>query len=108
MKHENKIVFSTNRSLDLNEKKEATHTPDPAAHTLYISLERNKGGKVATIVENFEGSDEARQTLGKALKNKCGVGGTVKDGIILIQGDNREKIIQHLSLLGYKTKRKGG
>jgi len=73
-----------------------------------VALERLKGGKVATIVSNFVGSENDLETLGKQLKNKCGSGGTVKDGIILIQGEQREKVIALLTTLGYKTKRKGG
>lgn len=105
---EGKIVFSTNRDLDLSEKQEAIETPTPSQQTLYISLERNKGGKIATIVEKFVGSEEDLQSLGKLLKNKCGVGGTVKDGIILIQGEKRDRIIEILMDLGYKVKKKGG
>ncbi len=63
---------------------------------------------MATIVSNFVGSENDLENLGKQLKNKCGSGGTVKDGIILIQGEQREKVIALLSTLGYKTKRKGG
>ena len=104
-----KIVFSTNRSLNLNqEQRDEKETLLPAHQTLYISLERLKGGKIATLIENFTGSENDLQALGKTLKNKCGSGGTVKDGVILIQGEQREKVIQILSAMGYKTKRKGG
>ena len=104
-----KIVFSTNRSLNLNqEQHDEKETLTPALQTLYISLERLKGGKIATLIENFTGTENDLQALGKTLKNKCGSGGTVKEGVILIQGEQREKVIQILSAMGYKTKRKGG
>ncbi|MCW5908519.1 MAG: translation initiation factor [Chitinophagales bacterium] len=104
----NRIVFSTNPNFKPEAETDETDTPSAEQQTLYVSLERLKGGKVATIVENFIGSETALQDLGKMLKNKCGTGGTVKDGIIHIQGEQREKVIQLLGSLGYKTKRKGG
>jgi translation initiation factor 1 len=104
----NRVVFSTNPDYKPDNEEKTQETPAPSQQTLYVSLERIKGGKTATIVENFEGSEDALEALGKQLKNKCGVGGTVKDGIILIQGEQREKVMQLLSSMGYKTKRKGG
>lgn len=104
----NKIVFSTNKSLDLGEEKEEVDTVAPHLQTLYVSLERNKGGKVATIVENFQGNEADLESLGKMLKNKCGVGGTVKDGIILIQGEKRDRVVELLVAMSYKVKKKGG
>lgn len=104
----NRIVFSTIPDFKQEEENNEVETPSPSAQTLYISLQRLKGGKVATIIESFIGTEADLETLGKLLKNKCGTGGTVKDGLILIQGDQREKIIGVLTSLGYKTKRKGG
>ncbi len=110
MKNTNKprVVYSTNP--DFKEKKEnSLEVPlNPNQQTLYVAIERLKGGKMATVIENFKGSEKELEILGKQLKSKCGVGGTVKDGIILIQGEQREKIIQLLNASGYKTKKKGG
>lgn len=107
--HKNdKVVYSTNPDFKPEEESSEQETPEPAQQTLYISLERLKGGKVATIVENFVGSESNLETLGKQLKNKCGTGGTVKEGIILVQGEQRDKVIGILQSLGYKTKKKGG
>lgn len=106
---DDKIVFSTNRDFNFeDEQRHEQETVSPAQQTLYISLERLKGGKIATRIENFTGKGSDLEALGKNLKNKCGSGGTVKDGVILIQGEQREKVIAILSSLGYKTKRKGG
>ena len=102
------IVYSTNPDYKPQEDDYATPTLPPAQQTLYLAVERHGGGKIATVVSNFIGTDEDLNTLGKQLKTKCGVGGSVKDGVIIIQGDNREKAIAYLQTLGYKTKKKGG
>ena len=105
----NRIVFSTNSNFNFEENEKSQSETLPASkQTLYISLERLKGGKTATVVENFIGELSALEDLGKQLKVKCGVGGTVKDGVIIIQGEQRDKAIAYLNSLGYKTKKKGG
>lgn len=106
--NKNRVVFSTNPDFKQEEEVNPQETLPPAQQTLYIVLDRLKGGKVATVVENFIGSHADLETLGKQLKNKCGSGGTVKDGIIFIQGEHREKVIDILQAMGYKTKKKGG
>lgn len=103
-----KLVFSTNPDYKPTEENNETETLAPSEQTLYLVLDRLKGGKVATVVENFIGSTADLETLGKTLKNKCGVGGTVKDGIIHLQGDHRDKIMGILQTMGYKVKKKGG
>ena len=102
------IVYSTNPDYKPQEENEQQDTLPPAQQTLYLALERQGGGKVATVVYNFIGADDDLSALGKQLKTKCGVGGSVKDGVIIIQGDNRDKAINYLQALGYKTKKKGG
>jgi translation initiation factor 1 len=103
------VVYSTNPNYkpadDNNDEQE---TLPAQQQTLYLLLERIKGGKVATVVENFKGTTTDLEALGKELKTKCGGGGTVKDGVILIQGDHRDKLIDYLTGKGYKTKKKGG
>ena len=106
--NKNRVVFSTNPDFKQEEEVNSQETLPPAQQTLYIVTDRLKGGKVATVIENFIGTDTDLETLGKQLKNKCGSGGTVKDGIILIQGEHREKVIGILQTMGYKTKKKGG
>lgn len=66
------------------------------------------GGKAVTIVRDFAGATADLVKLGKELKIKCGVGGTVKDGIIMIQGNQRDKIMKLLAEMGYKAKKAGG
>ena len=102
------IVYSTNPDYKPEETNEQQETLPPAQQTLYLSVERHGGGKVATVVDNFIGSEDDLSALGKQLKTKCGVGGSVKDGVIIIQGDNRDKAITYLQSVGYKTKKKGG
>lgn len=104
----NRIVFSTDPNFKQEKETTEQETPENKQQTLYVSLQRLKGGKIATVIENFIGSTADLETLGKQLKNKCGSGGTVKDGIILVQGEQREKIIGILNALGFNTKKKGG
>ncbi|MBP5644402.1 MAG: translation initiation factor, partial [Bacteroidales bacterium] len=72
---------------------------------LHVRMERSgRGGKTVTVVDNFVGTTADLEALGKTLKTKCGVGGTVKDGQIIIQGDFRERVVALLTAAGYKAK----
>ncbi len=97
------IVYSTNPdfaySFDENEEIE---TLPKQQQKLRVSIEKNhRGGKTVTIVKNFTGTKPDMKELGKLLKTKCGVGGSVKDGEILIQGEFKEKVIDILKKEGY-------
>lgn len=69
---------------------------------------KGRNGKPVTLIEGFEGNDEMLKSISKKIKTTLGIGGTEKDGIIIIQGDNRDKIMKILNEMGYKTKRVGG
>ncbi len=69
---------------------------------------KGRNGKPVTLIEGFEGTEEAMKQISKKIKTTLGIGGSEKDGIIVIQGDNRDKIMKILQDMGYKTKRVGG
>jgi translation initiation factor 1 len=104
------VVYSTNPNFNFDyEEEEVQETLAPNQQLLYVSLDRKqRKGKDVTLIEGFIGQDEDLKELAKTLKSACGVGGTAKDGEILIQGDHRNKVIELLEKLGYKYKRKGG
>lgn len=103
------VVYSTNPDFKYNSAGEAQETPSPGDQLLYVSLDRkNRKGKTVTLVQGFTGTSEALKVLGKDLKNRCGTGGSVKEGEILIQGDFRDRVISILQEKGYRVKQKGG
>lgn len=103
------LVFSTNRDLDLTPVADEAEAVAPGEQLLYLSLDRKqRGGKPVTLVEGFEGPGMELLVLGKELKQLCGVGGSVKDGCVLVQGDHRDKVESALLAKGYQVRRKGG
>ncbi|KOH42964.1 translation initiation factor [Sunxiuqinia dokdonensis] len=104
------VVYSTNPDFGY-EKAEAAdqETLPPNKQDLRVSLDKkNRKGKAVTLVTGFVGTDDNLKALGKLLKSKCGVGGSAKDGEVMIQGDFRDKVMQILQAEGYKAKRSGG
>lgn len=102
------VVFSTNPDFRYeSEAQEEAETLEPSRQKLLVGIDRrNRGGKQVTLVSGFVGKEEDLAALGKILKTRCGVGGTAKDGEILIQGDFRDRVVEILKSLGYiKAKR---
>jgi translation initiation factor 1 len=104
------VVYSTDPGYEYTgEEESGTDTLPPGSQKLYVSLDRkNRKGKTVTLVQGFTGRDEDLKDLGKRLKSSCGVGGSVKDGEIILQGDFRDRVLRLLQEQGYAAKKKGG
>lgn len=102
------VVYSTNPDFSYSSyaEEEITETLAPEKQRLIVGIDRrNRGGKQVTLVSGFKGSDDDLLALAKALKTKCGVGGSAKEGEIIIQGDFRDKVVEILKKLGYNARR---
>ena len=101
------MVYSTNPDYHFNEESDTNiETVAEGKQLLRISLDkRNRKGKSVTLITGFSGSEEDLDSLGKLLKTKCGVGGSTKDGDIIIQGDHRNKVLDILQKEGYVKSR---
>ena len=103
------IVYSTSSDFEYQaENNEEQETLPAKQQNLIVGKStKGRGGKIVTVVSGFIGKAEDLETLGKMLKNKCGVGGSVKDAEVLIQGDVRQKAAEVLQKEGYKVKISG-
>ena len=101
------VVFSTNPDFKYEtESEETVQTLEPSRQKRIVGIDRKgRAGKQVTLVTGFVGSDEDLKELGKMLKVKCGVGGSAKDGEIVIQGDFRDRVTALLKEAGYNAKR---
>jgi translation initiation factor 1 len=104
------VVYSTNPEFQYNYESKTEHaTLPPQQQDLRVFIEKkHRGGKTATIIKGFIGKQEDMEELAKLLKTRCGVGGSAKDGEIIIQGDCRDKVFDLLIAKGYKAKKVGG
>lgn len=104
----NGFVFSTDPNFKFEQdENEITETLLPAQQQLRILLDKKqRAGKAVTLITGFIGTDDDLEKLGKQLKNFCGTGGSVKDGEALVQGDQRDKVLQWLLKNGYTKSRK--
>ena len=104
------VIYSTNPEFSYQTDEENTPATLPAQQQqLRVQLDKKqRGGKQVTLVTGFVGADADLQALGKLLKTKCGVGGSAKDGEIVVQGDFRDKVLEVLLKEGYKAKKVGG
>jgi translation initiation factor 1 len=102
------LVYSTNPNFKIEEENNNDQeTLSPAQQKLKVRLDKKqRAGKAVTLVEGFIGKEKDMEELGKKLKAFCGTGGSVKDGEILVQGDNRDKILQWLLKNNYKESKK--
>ena len=103
------VVYSTNPDFQYqNETAEEPQTLEPSRQRLIVGIDRKaRAGKQVTLVSGFVGRDEDLKELGKMLKVRCGVGGTAKDGEIVIQGDFRDRVVELLRAAGYVLAKRG-
>jgi translation initiation factor 1 len=103
------VVYSTNSDFNYEYQQQADQeTPPAQQQQLRVQLDKSmRAGKQVTLVTGFTGKTGDIEALGKLLKTKCGVGGSVKDREIIIQGDHRDKVVQILLKEGYKAKKIG-
>ena len=104
------LVYSTDPNFKIEEEiDEEQESILPARQKIRIRLDKkHRGGKAVTLIEGFVGKDVEKEELGKKLKTFCGTGGSVKNGEIIVQGDNRDKILQWLIKGGYTSAKKAG
>ena len=102
------LVYSTNPEYKLpEEERDEQEMIAPAQQQIKVKLEtKHRAGKAVTLVDNFSGTAEEKEALGKKLKTFCGTGGSVKDGEIIVQGDHRDKVVQWLHKNGYTKAKK--
>ena len=102
------LIYSTNENINKKSNKKSKEILKNNEQNLLVYTDRHKGNKISVRIEGFVGSDEDLKNLTKTIKMKCGVGGTCKNNIIIIQGNIREKVVILLDEIGYKYKKVGG
>lgn len=107
-KNEKLTVYSTNPNFEYDSSLQENDTLTPQNQNLEVWIDKHRAGKIAIIIKGFIGKNQDLKDLGKKLKVNCGVGGTTKNGEIIIQGNVRDKIMEILKKDGYNYKRVGG
>ena len=102
------VMYSTNPDFKYEYENNELETPSNTQQNLKVCIDKHRSGKVAIIIKEFIGTTEDLKSLGKLLKSKCGVGGSVKIGEIIIQGNIRDKVLEILKEEGFHYKRVGG
>ena len=101
------FVYSTDPDFKFEAEDQQQLTLPAAQQKLRLRLDtKHRAGKAVTLIEGFVGTPEDLEDLGKKLKNFCGTGGSAKDGEIIVQGDQREKVLQWLLKNGYKNSKR--
>lgn len=110
MKDRLNVVYSTNKEFEYEQEDELEEdTLNPEKQKLYITLDKKqRKGKKVTLITGFVGTEDDLKDLGKELKTKCGVGGTAKDGEIILQGDFRDKVLELLQKKGFSRTKISG
>jgi len=102
------VMYSTNPDFEFEYENEKINTLSNNQQNLKVCIDKHRAGKIAVIIKGFVGTAADLKALGKILKAKCGVGGSTKNGEIIIQGDLRDKVMDILAKEGYNYKRVGG
>ena len=102
------VMYSTNPDFEFEYENEEIQNISKKNQNLEIYIKKHKAGKATVIIKNFVGSNKDLKDLGRLLKKKCGVGGSARNGEIIIQGDIRDKVIDILKKEGYVCKKSGG
>ena len=102
------VMYSTNPEFEYEYENDELETIPNNKQNLKICIDKHRAGKIAVIIKDFIGTTEDLKSLGKLLKSKCGVGGSAKNGEIIIQGNIRDKVMNILEKEGYRCKRVGG
>ena len=102
------VMYSTNPDFKYEYENDELETLSNNKQNLKVCIDKHRAGKVVIIIKEFVGTTEDLKSLGKLLKSKCGVGGSVKNGEIIIQGNIRDKVMEILEKEGYNYKRSGG